>query len=152
MKKISVRTCNYICVGLMALMLVLQFLPFWSAGDQSVSINGFVWFPSHYSELEKIFSGANSAYDINNLVGMPILQMVAAILGIILCLTKADLGLTALLPAVCGLAGILCYVKPEMQLGAGWMLHLLVSVVMLAMALAALVLMLLDMKELVKKK
>jgi len=52
----------------------------------------------------------------------------------VICLIKPDNGLTALLPAACGLAGMIGYLTtPALKLGTGWTWHLLICIVLLVL-------------------
>ena len=44
-KKGSVKGLNLVCAVLMAVLLALQFVPFWTVEDSQVSISSYVWFP-----------------------------------------------------------------------------------------------------------
>ena len=50
------RICNYICVVLMLVILVFQFLPFWhySTEEESfaTSIQTYIWFPGECRDLD----------------------------------------------------------------------------------------------------
>ena len=50
------RICNYICVVLMLVILIFQFMPFWHYTDDEetfdTSIQSYVWFPGEYRELD----------------------------------------------------------------------------------------------------
>ena len=119
----------------MAVLLALQFVPFWTVEDTQVSIGGYVWFPSDHKDLESQFSAQFEDYTINDTIVMPILILVLAAVGIVLCIVKVNSPLCALLPAACGLVGTIGYlIQPVFRLGSGWALHCLVSVAMLAVA------------------
>ncbi len=130
------RICNIICVLLMGVLLVLQFLPFWSYDGMSTSIQSYVWFPTDHAALNTYIAGSvGGEYSINSIVLMPILVLVTAVIGIVLCITMSDNIFVGLLPLGCGLAGIWGYLtKAALQLGTNWGLHLAVCIGMLAVA------------------
>lgn len=138
MKKTQI--CNYVCIALMAVLLVLQFIPFWSYDGMSTSIQSYIWFPTENAQLTAYLTAQlGEAYTINNIVWMPILVLVAAAVGVIICFLKSDEALTALIPLVCGLIGTWGYLaKPAFQLGGNWMFHLLVCIAMILMSVLAL--------------
>lgn len=123
----------FISVALMAAMFLLQFVPFWTEGDASVSINGLIWIPSEHTALQSdLMNATGGEFNLSSFVGMPILQTVSALIGIVVCLWKSDYCAVSLLPMICGGAGLWCYLtNPAMQLGSGWILHLTVSILML---------------------
>lgn len=137
---------NLLCAGLMLALLVLQYTPFWDAGEETTSINGYVWFPTeHTATTSYLEETLGDDFSMNALVITPILQMVTAAAGVVLCVWKAQTCWTALLPAACGASGLIGYLAtPALRLGSGWSLHLLVS---LAMLLCALLCILLDRRE-----
>ena len=136
-KKISV--CNLVCAILMGIMLILQFVPFWESTDGSVSINSMVWLSYAHGDLERSLAAAvGEGFSLNKLVVAPIFQTVTALIGIFVCLKWNDSSLSSLLPAACGALGLWRYLAvPAMQLGNMWVLHLLVSAIMLVVAVVS---------------
>ena len=134
-KKNPIKGLNLLCAVLMAVLLVLQFMQFWTVEDTQVSIGGYVWLPSDHKDLESQFSAQFEDYTINDTIVMPILILVLAAVGIVLSIVKVNSPLCALLPAACGLVGTIGYlIQPVFRLGSGWALHCLFSVAMLAVA------------------
>lgn len=134
--------CTLVCAVLMIVLLVVQFTPFWHYGEagESCSISSYVWFPSDHKELETWLGEQDGAHDLNSFVGMPILILVLSAAGAVICLIKPDKGASALLPAVCGAAGMIGYLTtPALKLGAGWAWHLLICVALLALGVYGIV-------------
>ena len=133
---------NYVNAALMLVLLILQFVPFWTYGEagETASISQYIWFPTDYSEVEQyIAASLGTDFSINQILGMAILMLVLSAAGFALCLAKPGQPLVSLLPTACGLTGVIGYLtSPAMQLGTGWVLHLLVCAGMLAMGLAVL--------------
>ena len=143
-KYFSNRTsvCNVICAVLMVILLVLQFSSFWQFGENqetSVSIQGYIWFPSDHNDLVKYFEEATGTdHDINSILLPPILTLVLGAVGAVLCLIKADQIWTPAFPIVCGAVGAWGYLtKAVFKLGVNWPLHLVVCIAMLIVGIAA---------------
>jgi len=130
----------FISAALMVVTLLLQFAPFWTEGSQTVSINGFVYFPLEHNELQASFADImGSTLNLNAFVWPLILQTALAIVGIVVCLWKPDKFVVSLLPILCGGVGIGAYLtNPALQLGTGWILHLAVGILTLLVGFAAL--------------
>lgn len=135
---------------LMAILLVLQFTPFWQYGEagESCSISGYVWFPSDQKQLESWITAQAEDHDLNSFVGMPILVLVLSAVGAVLCLIKPDSGWTPVLPAACGVAGLIAYLgSAALRLGTGWTWHLLICIVLTALGIYGLTLQVKAMKN-----
>lgn len=135
-------TLNVICAILMLVLLVMQFMPFWTYGDPatSVSIQGYIWFPGNHTGLDQALKESVSAdYSINDVLLMPILTLVLGAAGIVLCLLKSANPFVSLLPAACGLAGTWGYLTgTAFHVGSGWVFHLILCIVLLALGLISL--------------
>ena len=121
---------------LMAMLLVLQFMPFWHYGEagESCSISSYVWFPTDHKALETWRGEQAQAHDLNSFVGMPILILVLSAVGAALCLAAPGKGAAPLLSAACGIAGMIGYLTtPALKLGTGWAWHLLICIGLLAL-------------------
>jgi len=130
------KTCNLICTALASLLLVLNFLPFWSYDGMHTSIQGFVWFPNDHEPLTTWFAGQIPDYGINGVVGAPILILLCTVASVVVTIWKKDSSFAAVIPAACGIVGIWGYLtNPILQLGTTWVLHLIVSILLLAAAL-----------------
>lgn len=144
-RKASNRTpiLNVICAVLMLVLLVLQFMPFWTYSDPatSVSIQGYIWFPGDHTGLDKALKESVSAdYSINDVLLMPILTLVLGAVGIVLCLIQSDNPFVSLLPAACGLAGTWGYLTgAAFHVGSGWEFHLILCIALLALGLISLI-------------
>ena len=147
MKKNYSRIFNYVCVVLMLLLLITQFLPFWHCtcakackGDDMLSISGYVWFPSdHKDGLTKDIKGAIKDFKVADVVLTPVLILVASVLGIFFCVIKADKPWTGIFPFIAGLSGTIGYlIDPVLKMGQNWQLHLIASVLVLLASLVVL--------------
>lgn len=136
--------CNIACAVLMLILLVLQFMPFWTVeteeGANSVSIQSFIWFPGDHGDLEDSLGATlgNEEFSVNDVLGMPILVLVAGAAGVVLCLIKSGSGFASILPAICGVAGVWGFLaKPAFRLGSTWQIQLALSAVILVLAIVS---------------
>ena len=137
-KENKTAMCMVICAVLMAILLFLQFAPFWHYGEagETCSISSYVWFPGDHKALENWLISQADGHDLNSFVGMPILILVLSAIGTVICLLKPDKSLTPVLPVGCGLAGVIGYLgTPALRLGAGWVWHLLICVALLGLGI-----------------
>lgn len=131
----TVKGLNLLCAVLCAVLLVLQFVPFWAEGDGQVSIGGYIWFPSDHKTLDSQLTAEIEGYSIGDAVPLAVLLLVLSAVGIVLCILKMNNALSALVPLACGLVGTVGYlIQPAFRMGAGWQLHCLVCVAMAALA------------------
>ena len=135
--------CGIVCAAIMLAILVMMFVPYWSytgrnedtfaPEDRTVSINGYLWFPSDHSELETAFNEGNTGDDIDaNKIAFPIgMQILFAGFGIALCLWKPKVTAVGALPIATGLFGIYGYAfvsALRMTSPALWIINLVLSV------------------------
>ncbi len=127
MKKSQI--CNYVGIALMALLLLLQFMPFWDG----VSIQSYIWYPKQYTVVDSYIAGQVGAdYNINSIIWIPIIILVFSVLGIVLCALMSDSMLVSIAPFVCGIAGVYGYlVKRPLQLGTNWTIHLALCIALI---------------------
>ncbi len=141
--KSRTSVCNLISVVLMIVLLVCQFMPFWTYGEngETASIQDYIWNPSGYSALEKYFKAEVSAdYDINSILLMPILVLVLCVAGAVLGVIRGSHAWVGAFPAFCGLAGVWGYLsKAVFQMGNLWGLHLTLCIVLLILGVYTLI-------------
>lgn len=131
----------WLCTGLLLVLLVLQFLPNWSANGDTTSVNGYVWRITVHTGLQDWFASQIAGYDITQTIVMPILQLVFAFFGIVVFLIKRNEWFVSVFGIACGLTGLWgCITRPEFQLGSLWGAFLGVNVLLTLAGLAALVL------------
>lgn len=144
MKSVIGRTKLYQRIGafLTLCLMALQFTPFWKFNGQSLSINKYVWLDCSNSEIESWFAAQlGSSPGINSFVITAVLVLVLGVAGIILYLVKPNSGLGAVCSAASALSAIYAFAfKPAFRLGETWVLQLILSVVIVAVAAALLVL------------
>lgn len=130
------KLCNYLCAVLTLCLLILQFTPFWRFGENSISINGYVWLDCSNSEIANWFSSQlGSAPNINSIVITAVLVLLLGIAGVVLCIMKSNVGFAALLPAAASLSALYAFAfKPVFRLGSTWLIQLLICILILAAA------------------
>lgn len=154
--------CNCISAVLLVLLLVTQFLPFYTcencknSEDGTESISSYVWFPDKHrpitNELNKVYkevygddyvreNGKKFKFNANDMALTPVVLFVAAVVGIVMCLIKSHKFWVTLLPLVSGGVGAWGYLtSPALQVGRNWVLHLVAALVVAVWALVPLVL------------
>lgn len=143
--KKAAKICCFICVALMLMLLVLQFVPYWNYGDDSASIAGYVWMPHEHKALTKEFRAEfGSDYEVRQMVLMPVTVLVTSVLGMIFCIRDAGKGRAFLLPMVSGAMAVYGFMAVAVfRLGTSHILQTVVSVVLLVVSILGFVLSLL---------
>ena len=136
---------SLVCAALMAILLVLQFMPFWHFADgeeqAAVSISSYIWFPADNGGVDDYLSAAIEDFSINQMLVTPILLLVLCAVGVVFCLMRAGSLPVLLLPLAAGLTGVIGYLTtPALQLGGNWLLHLLISALLLLASAAGMIL------------
>jgi len=133
-----ISVINIACAILMLGLLICQFVPFWNMDGQEVSIGGYAWFPTDHSDFTAHFQQLlETKEDLAGGVALinTIVLLVGAA-GLIFCLKNSADVWPAVFPTVCGVTIIVGYiVRPVFRLGAMWQLHVVLAIVMLAMAI-----------------
>lgn len=127
---------NRICAALSFLLIVMQFLPFWTyageSGNITASISSYIWLPYNHEALTASFTESIANYDIINIVTRSVLILVLGIVSILFCLMKSNSRYTSILPTLCGIIGVWAYLSnTALRMGSGWILHLVLSVLLL---------------------
>ena len=145
MKK-SLTITTWIGIAASALMLVLvvlQFLPYWSYQGESVSIAGYVWRPHEYSTFTDLFrSYFGKKFRITLMFGRPMaLTLAANLIGSVLCIVKASKPVVYLVPAVSGILGIYVLLTAQpYRLSGLWMPSLVLYALVLVLGIAGIIL------------
>lgn len=123
------------CLGLMLILLVLQFTPFWTYGEagEMASISQYIWFPYKFTGVTAALTAAlGEGFAVTQVVLWPAVVLVGCAVGTVLCLLKQHKLYTPIVAALAGLAGTIGYLfTPALKLGQGWGVHLLLSVLLL---------------------
>lgn len=142
MKKLKnpVKTVNWICALLMAILLILQFTPFWNVDGEGISLLGYWGFPDDHSNLTSWLDDTLGGFNINEIVFWILFVVILCVAGLIVCMKNSDKHMALLLPAGVGLLGILfCICEPSFRLGQMWVLHLILYLALLALSVVSLV-------------
>jgi len=134
---------NIVAAILMIILLVLQCAPFWQYGENqasSTSIQGYVWFPSDQKDLEAYLRDTTGvAHDVHSILAPALQVLVIGIVGVVLCLAKADQTWPAICPVACGGCAVWGYLTNEvLRLGCNWPLHLLIGLMLVAIGILSL--------------
>lgn len=108
-KTIPITTWIAIAVSvLMLVLVVLQFLPYWSYQGESVSIAGYVWRPHEHSTFTDLFkSYFGKKFRITLMFGLPMaLTLAANLVGCVLCTVKSSKPAAYLAPVASGILGV----------------------------------------------
>lgn len=135
------RLCNVVCALLTLCLVVLQFTPFWHYGNESKSINGYVWLDCQNAEIANWFtSQLGSSVNVNSIVLTSVLVLLLGVAGVILCFYKSDIGLVSLFSAASALCGIYAFaLKPVFRLGSTWIIQLILCIAILIVAIMAVI-------------
>ena len=142
-----------ICVLLILLMLSLiyfQFVPFWSAEDDTASISEFIWQPSDHKSIKRDFkANVDNNFSMNDVYAGPALVLIFGIVAIILCVVFFGEIYSYLASVAIGLIGMWSYHSHAVfRCGANWQLHFGTAV---AIAVAGIVGLILCLLPLIKK-
>lgn len=130
-----------ICAVLLLALVVTQFLPFWTAEEDTSSISGLLWLAnSHKGVNTMAVKSIGGALTLTNFAWTPALVLVLSVLGIVLCALRFKVSiLVAIVALLSGLIGMYQYLAvPIFQAGANWMLHLVISIAVVIGALGSL--------------
>ena len=143
-KSLSITTWIGIAVSvLMLVLVVLQFLPYWSYQGESASIAGYVWRPHKYSTFTDLFkSYFGKKFRITLMFGLPMaLTLAANLVGSVLCILKASKPAAFLVPAVSGILGIYGLLTQQpYRLGGLWLPSLILYALVLVLGIVGIVL------------
>lgn len=136
-QKTSMKTISIaLCVILLIAAFVVQFIPFWSAGE-SVSIAGYVWFPTDHGDLTTYFQqNMASDFDAGNLAIYSIVQMLVPVAAIVLAAFLGSEIWLAIGAGVTGISGIWSVLrKAALRAGKFWPVMLGISILLLLAAI-----------------
>ena len=137
------KVVHYVCAALLLILLFFQFTPFWhygESGEAAASISSYIWFPTNHADLTAhLQSTVDADFVINDILITNILVLVLGAIGAVLCVVKAGEFIVSLLPAACGLSGIVGFLAhPAMRLGSSWVPQLLLCMAVLALSACSL--------------
>jgi hypothetical protein len=157
------RLCNYLCAFMCLLVLITQFMPFWTCSkckehkeaDKVVSIAEYTWLPDHHSPITKGMTavykeaygadytrenGKKFTFELNDIITPLLIIMIGSIAGVVLGLVFSNKAIVSLITAIVGGVGIYWYSTcPAMKVGANWEVHLIIAGAALVVAIAVMV-------------
>ena len=135
MKKSTI--CGIVSKVLIVVLIVLQFLPFWKTEEVSASVYKYVWLTHDLKDLTKYFEANVEGFskDLNTVVLMPILVLVALFLSYSISRSKPGKCYAGLITLAAGLFGTFTYLTSAVyHLGSGWVLHLVVCILIVVVS------------------
>ena len=152
-KKALTKIFNYVCILLVLVMAVMQFMPYFEIkGGETASLAKYGWLPNHLKALTnqlKSFTG-NRSLDAKYIATSSGIVLAAAVLYLIFGIKDARKEWPLLLPlAASGYAIFSFLAYPEFKAGASWIVHLILYAVTFVVALVPFILMIV---KAVKKK
>ncbi len=147
MIKNSDKIAKIICIAAAVMMLatlVMQFLPFWSANEDTASVAGYVALPKSHTGLNKFFrnlfkSDFGIKFSMKYVYPMPVVVFVSCILGLFLCVKSFGKFLSFVLPTVAGIYGAQGYLlNVVFQYGMNWQLHMVICIVLAVVGITGL--------------
>ncbi len=148
MIKNSDKIAKIICIIAAVMMLatlVMMFLPFWSANEDTASVAGYVALPKSHSGINKFFknlfkSDFGIKFSMKYVYPMPVVVFFSCILGLFLCVKNFGKFLSFVLPTVAGIYGAQGYLlNIVFQYGMNWQLHMVICIVLAVVGIAGLV-------------
>lgn len=121
---------SLICALAMLIMLICQFLPYWSYGEgMTLSVQSYIWFPDYHQDLTKTLEPLVDQFPCNHAVTASLPLMVLCAVSIFICLRKVGSRCTGIFSIITGVCGLIAYLlEPVMRAGAGFWLHIAVLV------------------------
>ena len=136
----SLSRCASVCAVLMLALLVLQFLPFWNTGADTVSIGQYIWFPSDHADVTELIRPHTDGQIPINDVALPCVLMLLLSAGTLIFWIFSRKNLFLPLCSLIGsIAGIwVCIATPAFRMGNLWWLILVISLLGAAASLLTL--------------
>ena len=136
------KVINIVCAVLMLALIVLQFLPFWTVGDNTLSAQKFTWFCTHNTDVNKFFKAEfGDVYSLNTTILPTLGILVFGGLGVVFSLLKASKSINWLWAFLCG--GLSCVIgyltTPTYQLGSNWIVHVIIGAVVTLLSIVLLI-------------
>lgn len=136
------RVTNIIVAVLILAVCLMMFMPFWHYDEESVSINGYVWFPTEHSSLETYLEGElGYKTEINQIIRMPIIMFVTGWIGIFLCFFKLSGAWQMICSLPFGVCGFIGFITcGALRLGNLWWLMMLLCIAVVLVDIVGLIL------------
>ena len=128
------KITNYIMVGLLYVLLALQFLPYWTTADGAVtmSIQGYVWWPLKKPDGPAMTTYFQSLYGKDWLTGdmvfMPTMILACAIITFFFGIKKPNRLWMNIVYLFAGIVGLIGYLgNPIFQLNGIYIAHTILA-------------------------
>lgn len=121
---------SLVCALTLLVMLVCQFMPYWSYGEgMRLSVQAYIWFPDYHQDLTKTLEPLVEQFPCNHAVTVSLPLMILCGVSLFVCLKKAGSRSGGILAILTGGYGLVAYlIDPVMRAGAGLWLHMAVLV------------------------
>jgi len=120
---------NWVCFGILAVMLVLTFLPYWHYEGGSASLSGYTWLPTNHEALESYFEATLGDYSIGKEFGATIIVTVLGLAALVLQIIFQSFPSCPIAAVVIGAAGLWGYTgSAVLSLGGMQTLLIILSV------------------------
>lgn len=130
----KINFLNFCKAGIMAIFIILMFIPYWEYNGATTSINGFVW-SKNYDAFLPYFRQAAEGFTPNLAIVGPMLFLILSGIGIALCIVKRNTHFTSIYTILLSLFGVVMYISnPVLPLGNIYILHLILMIVFFALA------------------
>ena len=132
----NVKIFNWACIALIAVILVLQFIPYWNVDGETFSIQGYIWNePTNRVLSNYIKSFVGMDYKVGDLALTAGAHMVVSIWVAFLVLRRSTSNLTAYLSIITGVIGTIGMItEPAFQINPLWIALLVLNIVLVAVA------------------
>ncbi|MBE5818891.1 MAG: hypothetical protein E7312_07540 [Clostridiales bacterium] len=126
-----------LCIVLLAVLLILQFLPYWHIDDESASIHTLVWLPNNYQGILTNFKTlAGPSFKMDSWVWIPIILLLTEVLGIFFLISRPESFYGYVLAVACGVVGSIAYIADiVLHSGSIWYIHFAICVLITVMAI-----------------
>ena len=133
-KNNPINVFDIICAVLMLALVVCLFMPFWTVGTESISMQEYIWMPEANEAFTDYFQDAiHKDFRVNDVTLVPIFVLVSGVLGAYFCLIKRSKLGACVCTLCCGIIGMIGFLtSPAMQMGAYWQVYLALSIVVTA--------------------
>ena len=147
------KITNIVCAVIILALVVLQFMPFWTVGETTLSAQEYIWFCRHHIDFEDFFiQQLGDAFSLNAAV-LPTVGILAfGCLSIYFCIAKSNKSANWVWTILCG--GLSCVfgflTTPVYQMGSNWIVHLILGVVVCLISIVLFIRWIDDVKHWIK--
>ena len=133
----TIRLVSYLIAAVALAQVVLMFVPYYTNGEVTTSIQGYVWtqYAAFKDYFKTEFANRGLEYAINSHVGAPILMLVLGVLTLVFNVIYPEkiraivVALAYGIAAIWGLASTL-----TLQLGSLYVVHLILAIAVTVLA------------------